>query len=282
MKLSSSVLVLLTIFCVPTSASAQKGLPNLEVECGRGVLEACFALRYGRCAHANPRIAIPACTRQLLDRNTAWNNRPDSSLIHVDRATRYALRGSAQAKQGDIDRALADYDRAIRAHGDVYWMHALRGSALFAIDREQEALASFNEALSLAPNDALLLNARARLLSTALDENVRNGPQAITDAQRASELEPGRSAFVAALATAYAENGEFKKAVETQQRAIDLLGPEDQGAIETYLSRLELYQQGRPFRRELCEKIEDSSDPDREISSPVLSSYLVFCFLDGT
>ena len=92
----------------------------------------------------------------------------------------------------------------------------------------------------------------------------------------------GRPAFVAALATAYAENGEFEKAVDTQQHAIDLLGPEDQGAIGTYLSRLELYQQSRPFRRELCEKIEDSSDPDCEINSPVLSSYLVFCFLDGT
>jgi tetratricopeptide (TPR) repeat protein len=286
MRLSLSVRVLIAApwlsLCLSTSASAQAGLPDLEVECGRGVLEACFALRYGRCADANPRIAIPACTRQLLDRNTAWNNRPDSSLIQMDRATRYALRGTAHAKQGELDQAIDDYDRAIREQGDVYWIHALRGSALFEITREEEALDSFNEALSLAPDDALLLNARSRLLSTALDENVRNGPQAIADAQRASELVPGRQAFVAALATAYAENGEFEKAVETQLRAIDLLDPEDETSLGPYMFRLDLYREGRPFRRELCVKEEDAPPPDREASGSALSSYLAFCFLVGT
>ena len=281
LRLMIAVPWLSLFLCFP--ASAQTGLPDLEVECGRGVLEACFAFRYGRCAAADPQTAIGACTRQLLDRNTAWNNRPDSSLIQMDRATQYALRGSAHAKLGDLDRAIADYDRAIREHAGFYWIYGLRGSALFAMGREPEALVMFNEALNLAPNDALLLNARSRLLSTALDENVRNGAQAIADAQRASELVPGRPAFVAALATAYAESGDFEKAVETQLHAIDLLDPEDQASLGPYMFRLDLYRKGEPFRRELCVKEEDAASlQDHETNGSALSSFLSFCFLVGT
>ena len=278
MRLSSSVLVLLTILCTSASVSAQEGSASLE--CARGVKEACWIARFGRCANENPRIAIPACTRQLLNRNSVWTTRPDASFAQIERAQQYSLRATAHAKLGDIVEALADYDRAIRTHGELYWIHTLRGSALYAIGDDREALASFNEAVSLAPNNALLLNARGRLLATALDENVRNGPQAIADAQRASELEPGQPAYVAVLAAAYAENGEFENAAETQQRAIDLLEPGDQGAIGTYLSRLELYQQGIPFRRELllCETIEDSLNPDHEVNSSTLLPYLTFCF----
>ena len=188
-----------------------------------------------------------------------------------------------RAKLGESDQALADLDRSIRAYDEFYWVHALRGSALFAAGEEQEALVSINAAISLAPNDALVINARVRLLSTALDENVRNGPQAIADAQRAMALEPRQPAYIAALATAYAENGEFENAVDTQQRAIDLLDPAYQDAIARYRSRLDLYREGKPFRREMitCGEIEDSSDPDTAVNSSVFLP-LVFCFGDGT
>ncbi len=119
---------------------------------------------------------------------------------------------------------------------------------------------SFDKAVDLAPNNSVILNERARLLASAADENVLNGQQAIADAQRANELVPGWPDYVAVLAAAYAENGEFENAAETQQRAIDLLEPGDQGAIDIYLSQLDLYQRGRPFRREFvsCETDEYS------------------------
>ena len=176
---------------------------------------------------------------------------------------------------------LDDYDRAIRTHGGLHWIHALRGSALFSLGEEQEVLASYDEAIRLEPNNALIFNARARLLSTAFDENVRNGPRAIADAQRASELAPGQPNYVAALATIYAENGEFENAVETQQRAIDLLDPNDQRRIDFFRSRLDLYRQGIAAQRRIiwCETIKDSPDPDYEDGSSVLLPYLSFCFV---
>ncbi len=276
-------LILLSILCTSASAFAQGATASLYLECERAVKEACWALKFGRCASENPRIAIWACTRQMFEPSNVWNSSPGSSFRRLDQAQRYSLRASAHAKLGDIVQALDDYDRAIRTHGGLYWIHTLRGSALFSLGAEQEALASYDEAIRLEPNSALIFNARARLLSTARDENVRNGPQAIADAQRATELEPGQPNFVAGLAIVYAESGEFENAVVTQQRAIDLLEPNDQGAIDHYRSRLDLYRQGMAAERQFisCETIKDSPDPDYENGSSFLLPYIVFCFADG-
>lgn len=156
------------------------------------------------------------------------------------------------------------------------------GPLSFQFAYEQEALASLNDAIGLEPDNPFYLNARSRILSSSVDDSVRNGPRAIADAQRASALQPGQPAFVAVLATAYAENGEFERAVEIQQQAIDMLGPENLDARERYMSRLALYQEGRPFRREIACETEGASDPDGDDVGATLAPYIVFCFPDGT
>ena len=50
------------------------------------------------------------------------------------------------------------------------------------------------------------------------------------------------------LAAAYAENGDFDKARQWQAKAIDLAADKEEGKV--YRSRLELYQQGKPYRLE--------------------------------
>lgn len=209
---------------------------------------------------------------------------PGSSRARMVHAQRYALRATAHLILGNVDQALDDYNRAVRASRSLYWVHLSRGALLFATGDEQEALVSFDKAVDLAPNNSVILNERARLLASAADENVLNGQQAIADAQRANELVPGWPDYVAVLAAAYAENGEFENTAETQQRAIDLLEPGDQGAIDIYLSQLDLYQRGRPFRREFvsCETDEYSSDSGNEAdSSVVFLTYLeVYCLTD--
>ena len=55
-----------------------------------------------------------------------------------------------------------------------------------------------------------------------------------------------------ALAAAYAENGNFGKAVETAQKALGMalqLGPEEH--IIGIKKRLKLYQSGQPYRQSL-------------------------------
>lgn len=289
MRPSSSALALLALLCMSGSASAQGADEGTNPQACRDAglsREACFFAELGRCANPNPRIAIPACSRQL----TQPDDRNFPAKLRTTRALRYAARGLAYAKQGNIDRTLADFDLAIRADDKFYWIHAFKASALFAIGEEEEALAAINDAVVLAPDNAELLNARARLLSTALNENVRDGTMAIADAQRALALTPGRPAYIAALATAYAENGEFENAVETQQFAIDQLedqlnpaDPAYRDTIDSYQSRLALYRERMPFRREMitCGTDEDRPDTNRAADDSVFSP-LVFCYRDAT
>ena len=98
------------------------------------------------------------------------------------------------------------------------------------------------------------------MLSTAPDDDVRNGPLAVIDTLAAIELEsdiPG--VFLDTLAAAYAESGDFEKAVEIQEWMMALLraSPREsnQRAIEIYQSRLDLYLQEIPYREVRCASI---------------------------
>jgi tetratricopeptide (TPR) repeat protein len=219
MRLSSSLLALLVVMCVSASTSAQGAQPGQTepreqprfnehyLDYGAGLYGAAGPSRLALCAHDDPGVAIPSCTRLL-----AGGLYPRS-----ERADVHALRANAQTKQAEFDLALADY----------------------------------NEAISIEPSSALYFNARAWILATAPDDNVRHGPQAIADALAANELVPSNPKILDTLAAAYAENGEFEKAVDTQQSAIAALQPGDQGTIGGYGSRLDLYRKGIPFRMAL-------------------------------
>ena len=256
----SFALALLMVLFVTTSASAQTdglGRPltagprfdeyNLgdgtQTACANGDFEACFSLEFGRCADVNPRIAIPACTRQL----STQDNRVHPGNVRYNRAIIYALRANAHLKQGNVDRALSDYDRAVRSERRIFWIHSRRGEAYFSAGDYEEALESFDAAIELNPDSASVLVNRALVLAAAPDEELRNPPQALADAQRANELAPRQPAYIDALACAYAANGEFDSAVQEQRRAITWLRRDDQDTIDDYRVRLNLYEQGMPY-----------------------------------
>ena len=57
--------------------------------------------------------------------------------------------------------------------------------------------------------------------------------------------------YLNTLAAAYAEIGNFKAAIEWQEKAIELLSEEDRAEYETdFKKRLELYKSGKPYREE--------------------------------
>ena len=225
------------------SAPASAQLDLRFQQCGLGDQDACFALEYGRCADANPRVAIPACTRDLARQD----NRVIPGNLRMDRATRYALRALAYAKQGDLDRALSDYDRAVTSHGGIFWIQMQRGDAYFLAGDDDEALESYDDAVALVPASAMALIYRATILAASADEDLRNPVQALEDAQRANQIDPGQPAYIDVLAVALAANGDFGRAIEEARRAISLLPPEDRSSRDDYQSRIALYEQGMPF-----------------------------------
>jgi tetratricopeptide (TPR) repeat protein len=238
MRLSSPTFVLLTVLCVSTAASAQTtSIGGLPAPGGRYTGGGDFAPPLALCAHDDPGISIPSCTKLL--------NGP--LYPRSDRLDVLTLRARSYVSLGDFDRALADYEQAIVVDGGAFWIHANRGYVYFLAGDYKDALLSYDAAVALNPDDAALLVNRALLLAAAPVEDLRDSLQSLADAQRANELEPEQPAYIDALAVAFASNGEFDRAALEQQRAIGLLPPDNQTLIDDYRSRLHLYQQRMPF-----------------------------------
>ena len=90
----------------------------------------------------------------------------------------------------------------------------------------------------------------ARTLATSPDAKLRDGKRALEAAKKAVDMIKYRDGrFLDTLAAAYAETGDFDKAIETQQKAIDdpeLMKDDGEGARK----RLKLYREKKPFRDE--------------------------------
>ena len=186
-------------------------------------------------AEAEARIA--ACTAALESGRV-----PDRLPLLVTRAGLY---GGA----GRFELALADYDEAIGLDPEEASLRFFRAALHDNRGHYALAAAGYGAAIRIDPDFAVAYNNLAWLLSTAPDSGVRDGAAAIELAGKALALRDVAS-YRDTLAAAYAEAGDFARAVAEQRRALREL-PEDgsQGTVEDYQSRLDLYLMGMPYRR---------------------------------
>lgn len=168
-------------------------------------------------------------------------------LIGNDRNDWYAfkMRGHCYFAQKQYPMAIADYDALIKLRPSVSNI-VFRANANLRLNRYADALQDYKQANQLAPNDAQVYNAGAWIWATCPDASVRDGRKAISAAKKACELTSFQNAdYVDTLAAAYAEAGDFQKAVDFQQDAnkkytgLALVGAN---------KRLKLYQQRQPYR----------------------------------
>lgn len=109
------------------------------------------------------------------------------------------------------------------------------------------ALTDFNETLKIDPSHAGAQIDLALLMGTCPDEKLRDGKHAVEYATKACKKVNWKGAnWLDILAAAYAESGDFDKAVEWQQKAIEQAAPKDMAEFE---SRLKLYQNKKPYRQ---------------------------------
>jgi tetratricopeptide (TPR) repeat protein len=130
------------------------------------------------------------------------------------------------------------------AHGKA---HLQRGNEFLARGEFETALDDYTAAIRLDPRNAEALDGRAVIGATAPDESFRDGARAVADAQRACELTDWKEPrYLATLAAAHAETGDFDQAVKWQAKARELADKEQQAE---FTDRLKLYQSGSPYRR---------------------------------
>jgi tetratricopeptide (TPR) repeat protein len=160
----------------------------------------------------------------------------------------YNNRGNLHSALGDYEKALADFKNAVRLDPHEAVAYNNRGNARYFLNDYENALIDFTEAIRLDPSDPVAYNSRAVLRASCPDEKYRDGQKAIADATKACELTDWKDAeTLDTLAAAQAESGDFDKAVEYAQKAIELAPDDDKPDLE---SRLKLYQEKKPFRKE--------------------------------
>jgi tetratricopeptide (TPR) repeat protein len=90
----------------------------------------------------------------------------------------------------------------------------------------------------------------AKLLSASPIDELRDGPRALDLARKAcDETQFKNSQFVAVLAAAYAETGDFESAVKWSQKSLELLGEKgDAKSREEFAQALANYKDKKPWR----------------------------------
>ena len=206
-----------------------------------------------------------------------------SPLSKENASVAYMNRGNAYLRKGDFARAREDYDRAVQENprnagarvnrAQIYLDHDIEvtiaecttaldidpqlGEAYinrgFAFGRKKErrkAIADFQAAIKLnSPRVEVALNSLGWLRATSPDGSIRNAKEAMQAATKACELTEWQNpAFLDTLAAAYAESGDFGKAIDWQSKAIALI-PE--GKLREELEeRRQLYRTRKPYREE--------------------------------
>lgn len=209
------------------------------------------------------------------DFNAVIQINPKYAKAYANRATLYV-----QAK--DLDSAVADYERAIEQDEKFATARVGLGRVCHMLGRWDEAIAHFSAAIEIEPQRPDIICSRgdlhadmgnygqaladysqtieidpefghayrngAWLLATCPDESFRDPTNAVLGAEQALEYSYGeRHVALDTLAAALASNGRFDEAIATITQAVDL-APEQ--TKFTYLSRMQLYQEQKPFRTE--------------------------------
>ncbi|MFP6669147.1 MAG: tetratricopeptide repeat protein [Pirellulales bacterium] len=143
-------------------------------------------------------------------------------------------------------KAIEQFNRVAEADVKHWALFRHRADALLSIGKQAEALRDYESALKLNPTDPGILNNLSWLLCTSPDEKLRNGERAVELAEKAAKETDHKAAYIlSTLAAAYAETGDFKKAVEWSEKA----GALGEGDIKGQLSKeLESYKSKKPWR----------------------------------
>jgi phosphatidylglycerol:prolipoprotein diacylglycerol transferase len=151
---------------------------------------------------------------------------------------------------------VAETDRLVKANPDSPDALIARSKAHFDVLEYARAVDDLKEAIRVSPKSAIALNRLAWIQATCPRASVRDGAAAIENAKEACALTSSRNPeYLATLSAAEAESGDFKQAVEIQQRALRLVASitrTEEAAPLTDLPRmrvqLQAAEQDRPFR----------------------------------
>jgi tetratricopeptide (TPR) repeat protein len=151
------------------------------------------------------------------------------------------------------NEAVKVFGQVIKLDSENWLAYSMRGDTLLGLREYSRAVADFEKALELSPKDnperSGILNNLSWTLSTSHEADVRNGKRALEMGLQACELtEYQKPHILSTLAAAYAELGQFDKAVEWAEKAVNLGEETSATQLDQLKEELESYRQKKPWR----------------------------------
>lgn len=243
-----------------TSAYAHLGI-LLE---RKGDVEGAMAV-FRKAAELNPKDATAHSNLGLAlanrgDLNGAIAAYKKAIELNPKYANAYSNLGAALQSKGDWDGAITAFKTATKLNPQSGRAYINLGVAMNHKGDWAGSIAAFKKAAELIPKDATIHNNLAYLLAAGPDR-VRDGYQAVEYATRACELSGWKIAhYIHTLAAAYAEAGDFDKAIEYQKQALSDAAFEKQAGPEAR-KRLALYGQKKAYRDPRLQQLPQAPPP---------------------
>jgi tetratricopeptide (TPR) repeat protein len=189
--------------------------------------------------------AVNAFTQALaLDSglSAAYYNRGEalydsvSDIFYINNRQKYRDKVYSAQERTVIDRAIADYDQAIRLDPDYTVAYIQRGTAYKGKGDNDRAIADYTQAIRLDPNDADAYNNRGVAYINKGDND-----RAIADCTQAIRLNPNDAAAYNNRGYAYYDKDDYNRAIADYNQAIRL----DPNYTVAYYNRGNAYNFGK-------------------------------------
>jgi len=172
------------------------------------------------------------------------------AAVRADPASSEAQLSLADAlrRTGRVEESLPHYADVLRANPSASQASFGYAMGLVRLKRYAEARDRLAEAARAYPDQPGFAHALARLLASAPDDHVRDGPRALTIMNELLKTQNTLSS-AETMAMVFAEVGEWDRAVAWQRQTIDAARQAKQPALVARLAaNLRLYQQKKPCR----------------------------------
>ena len=200
-------------------------------------------------APTDPRAYFLIGAIQVAGGNNEEGVKAFSKAIEADTAEPlyYCGRADTFAVLGRNVQAIQDFSQAIQLNPLDASQYCFRGELWRKLGKSVNALDDFTTAIRVSPRCVDGYACRAMLLAAWPDLHVRDGEKAVIDATQACELCHWRNPFaVDALATAYAECGDYDRAIELEGLAIEVASNENEA--KKYRRKQDLFKGKMPYR----------------------------------
>ena len=146
--------------------------------------------------------------------------------------------------------AIELWENRLKTNSNDTNAHNNLGVVLIQSGDPRGAIAQWEQTLAIKPNDGNAQNNLAWVLATYPDAEIRDARHAIELAENASRLPGGQDPIVLrTLAAAYAESGDFARAIEIAERAAaSAKSGQNPSLVQTVESEIDEYRNGRPHR----------------------------------